>query len=336
MHAAGYNVHIAHSTWIFPFRHFHLAWQFIRLASHVDAVWVTEGGHRLVPFLKLFTSMAGKPLIFDPFISRYNTRVEDRRWHSPNSLQAWVCKWQDWSSCSMANYLVFDTLDHQRYFFSRYGLKKPFSVLEIGADEAVFHPRVPPTSSPDNHMVLFFGTYIPLQGAETILNAASILTTNPGISFIMVGEGQEHQRILSLASEKKISNVRFENFEPPENLASRIAQADVCLGIFGDTLKASMVVPNKAVQCAAMGKAIISRRSTAMESYFTDSENILFVPAGDENALAAAILKLCKEPDMREILGTQARLVYERRFSNAAHAIKIQTIMDNVLARKKT
>src|SRR5690606_19097907 len=78
LEAAGAVVTECHSTAPFPLRHLILAYKYFRIHRTIDVIFVTEGGHRLVPLLRLWAMMTGKPLVFDPFLSRYNTRVEDR------------------------------------------------------------------------------------------------------------------------------------------------------------------------------------------------------------------------------------------------------------------
>ncbi len=336
MRAAGFGVHAAHSLRPFPLRHFDLALQYLRLAPKVDAIWITEGGHRLVPLIKLLAVLTGKRVIFDPFLSRYNTRVEDRRWHKPGSLQAWICKWQDWSSCHAADYLVFDTWENKEYFYSHYGLKKPFAVFEIGADESAFLP-VPPSGRPKPVCeVLFYGTYIPLQGIDTILDAAGILKSDASIRFSLLGNGQVYESVRAAAAAKDLSSMRFEKLEPLELRARApraAAEADVCLGIFGEALKAARAVPNKVVQCAATAKPIISRSSPAMERYFAHGRDVLFVPPADGKALAEAVQRLCRDPELRARLGKGARETYEKHFSDAVQTEKMSRLMGGILRR---
>ena len=110
----------------------------LSLPKSVKVVYVTQGAHRLVPLLKFWGSFRGLRLLFDPFLSRYNTRVEDRRLYEPGSLQAMVAHWQDWSSCRAADYLIFDTIEHRDYFYERYNLVAPSSVVPVGVPEDVF------------------------------------------------------------------------------------------------------------------------------------------------------------------------------------------------------
>lgn len=330
---AGYRVVPCHSRIDFPLRHASLLSQYLQQARDCDAIWVTEGGHRLVPLIKAAAKLGGKPVIFDPFTSRYNTRVEDRRMHAPRSYEAMVCKWQDWSSTRAADVLVFDTTEHRDYFARHYRPTAPGFILEVGVDESVFVRADPMPSRADERMhVLFYGTYIPLQGIEHIVDAATLLRDDPSIALHLIGRGQCWPEIDALLRQRQLPNLTTEALVPPHVLAQRIAAADVCLGIFAETIKAANVVANKVVQCAAVGRPIVTRRSPAIARYFEDGHDIVTVPPGDGEALAIALTELQGDRDQRVALCSAARTVFERRFSERALTRRMAEILDTAHA----
>ena len=84
-------------------------------------------------------------------------------------------------------------------------------------------------------------------------------------------------------------------------LIERVAQADICLGIFGATDKARRVVPNKVYQTLALGKAVITAETPAVCEVFTSGEEMVTVPPGDPELLAGAIRALAEAigPELR-------------------------------------
>jgi glycosyltransferase involved in cell wall biosynthesis len=318
---------VCHSRAPFPFRHFILAWKYLQIRQEVSAVWITEGGHRLVPFARLITACTGKKLIFDPFLSRYNTRIEDRRLYRKAGLQALICLWQDWSSTHAADFLVFDTMVHKQYFYRKYALKKPFAVLPVGVEETYFTPTTAVSDNSSEFTVLFFGTYIPLQGIEYIIEAAHVLRDVKGIRFILIGEGQTYTAIREKAGSLRLSNLIMRPSIPEQQLPAEISRAHVVLGIFGTTVKANQVVPNKVVQSAAMGKAVITGRTEAVQMYFKDNQDIMLVTPGDGNDLAGKIRFLKEHAGMREALGKNARRKFDMTFSKKA----LSGIMSDIL-----
>jgi glycosyltransferase involved in cell wall biosynthesis len=328
--AAGYDIALCHSRGRWWQRTPSILSQYLRAAPAGDLLFVTEGSHRHMLWLKLACLRTGHRIVFDPFISLYNTEVEDRKLHAPHSPAAWFAKWRDFVSCHCADFLLFDTPEHRDYFFGRYRLRKPSAILRVGVDEAVFFPRPKLVRAPDAPLeVLFYGTYIPLQGIDVIIDAANLLRARTDIHFTLVGRGQEHARICARVEALALPNLRMLDPLPASDLAAKIARADVCLGIFDPARKASQVVPNKVVQCAAMGKPVISRRSPAMEHDFVDGESVRFVAAGDPSALAAAVEELAANELLAARLGAGARAVFEQHY-----AVATQTeVMRKVLAQ---
>ncbi|HLP43635.1 MAG TPA: glycosyltransferase, partial [Fibrobacteria bacterium] len=262
LEAGGFRVVECRSTAPFPFRHLILAAKLLSKGRGCGWVFVTEGGHRLVPFAKLAARLSGKRLAFDPFTSRYNTRIEDRRLHDPRSLEALLCRWQDWSSTHCADLLFFDTFEHMEYFRGRYGFSAPWAVLPVGVDEKVFRPAPPgaPPARPsgDPFRVLFYGTYIPLQGVEHVVEAAARLARE-GIEVTLVGRGQTYAEVRARADAVGLPPSAFAEPVPPEELGRMLHRTEIALGIFGDTVKAASVVPNKVVQAAAAGRPLVTR-----------------------------------------------------------------------------
>jgi len=323
----GWEVVECHSDVAFPQRHLALARSYLRVRGRVAAIWVAEGGHRLVPWVKALARIDRVPVVFDPFLSRWSTRVEDRKLFPPGSLQAWIAAWQDWSSCTSADHLVFDTHEHQRWFFDRYRLRRPWDVLDVAIDEEVFTPDGPAPGRAAGLDVLFYGTYIPLHGIDTIVAAAALLRGRSDVRFTLIGAGQELARTRAELQRLALTNVTLVGPMPAVELAARIRAADVMLGIFGTSSKAAAVVPNKLVQCAAMGKPIVTRRSPAVERWFVDDRDLALVEPGDADALARRVLALADDPAARTRLGLGARAVFERRFAAVGQRERLAEIL---------
>jgi glycosyltransferase involved in cell wall biosynthesis len=336
MRAAGYELVVCHRRGHWFGRTVSIVAQYVRRGRGAAVAFATEGAHRHVPWIKLASLGTGQTLIFDPFISRYNTEVEDRKLYSPRSIRALRARLRDWVSCHAADVLVFDTLEHQRYFYEHYKLDKPYRILRVGVDEALFHPRaLQPRSEGAPLDVLFFGTYIPLQGVDVIVAAAEILRDRPELRFTLIGEGQELPRIRAAVESAKLGNVELARSLPVEALAERTARADLCLGVFDPGLKAGQVIPNKVVQYAAMQKPFITRQSASVERDFKHAESTWLVEPGDPASLARAILALAADADLRARLARGARAVFEREFSLAAQTERMRTLLDDARTHKR-
>jgi glycosyltransferase involved in cell wall biosynthesis len=148
--------------------------------------------------------------------------------------------------------------------------------------------------------VLFYGQFIPLHGIETIVRAAQIMHNEP-VRFVLIGCGQEEERIRSLLAQAALPALEWIRWVEYGKLSDWIQQADVCLGIFGDTEKAARVIPNKVYQIVSARKPLVTRDSPAMRELVGESEpGVVLVPPADPEALAAALRRQRQERSARE------------------------------------
>ena len=147
--------------------------------------------------------------------------------------------------------------------------------------------------------VLFFGNFIPLQGVQYIIKAAKILEKEPDIKFEIIGNGQTHGEMIDLAKNLRTSNIIFIEKLPITGIAEHIRNADICLGIFGNTRKTQMVIPNKVYEAIAMVKPVITADTPAIRELFKDGESIVLCKEANPEDLAAKILELRANSNLR-------------------------------------
>jgi glycosyltransferase involved in cell wall biosynthesis len=311
----------ARSTWFHPGLALRWAWAYAALAVRFlasprpDFVFVGYSGHFDVFPAWLLCRARRVPLIFDAFLSLYDSLVLDRDAIAPSGAKARFLAWVDRSACRLADRVLLDTRAHAEFFRETFGLpSRKFWVLPIGADDRVFHPGNGPARNGRPYTVLHFGRYIPLHGLPTVVRAARLLEEKGSpCRFLMVGDGEERDKIVSLAGQLGVRTLEFRGPEPPDRLAQTIREADLCLGIFGETGKASRVVPNKVYEALAVGKAVITGDSPAARELLTDGVDCLLCRRGDPEALAAAILRIRSDEALAERLALAGRRRFEER-----------------------
>ncbi|MEI8230764.1 MAG: glycosyltransferase family 4 protein [Candidatus Peregrinibacteria bacterium] len=284
--------------------------------SSADALYVVFLGHYLMPLAWWLARRKKIPVIFDAFLSLYDTDVSDRkryaRWH-PWAAILWLT---DFVACHLADRILLDTEEHREYFIRRYHLRpEKVLVLPVGCRTDLFLPIQPSPLSQQGRgqgegsggfTVEFHGTFIPLQGIETILRAAKILE-NHNVRFKMIGKGQTFPAMQKLAEELALMNICFLGSLPMEEIPKHIAEADVCLGIFGTTAKARRVIPTKAYEIINCSRPLITAYSAASAHIFHDRESALLVNPGDPQALADAILLLKNDPLLARTIAENGR-----------------------------
>lgn len=285
---------------------------FLKRIDKPDAVWVPAFRQRDFQSARNYANGHRIPLIFDPLISAWDKEVYERKKFRTTDYRA--CKLLNFEKkiFSGADLVIADTEPHRQFFIDE--LSAPAArthVIPVGAEEGLFtqqaahSPAIPPE-------IFFYGSFISLQGSETIVEAAIQV---PEARWVFLGNGP-HRKICKQKSQGH-GHIRFEDPLPYENLPERIGKADILLGIFGSSPKAGRVIPNKVYQTLACGRPLVTRQSPAYPDALQNSLacGISFVPPENPGALAAAVQALLADPRQLPELGYRARNSYDMWFS---------------------
>jgi glycosyltransferase involved in cell wall biosynthesis len=175
--------------------------------------------------------------------------------------------------------------------------------------------------------ILFYGSFLPLHGTQTIIEAARIYK-GPPVRWSLLGDGPAKSACQAAAL--KIPNVVFEEKRPYRELPARIHQSDILLGVFGTTQKAGRVIPNKVFQALAAGRPVITRASSAYPVAVCASPALALVPTGNAEALATAVAAWAKDRAMLVERGSIANKLYAAHFSAEVIRAQLAIVMDKV------
>jgi glycosyltransferase involved in cell wall biosynthesis len=234
----------------------------------------------------------GKFIVEDFFISLYDTMIYDRKKFKPNSIFAKIFLWVDKIAIKSADEIIVDTCAHGDYFVSRLGAdKSKINVLYLKADRTIYCPRI--ISKQEEHkkkfVVLYFGSILPLQGVDVILECVKSMENISSVVFEIIGPLNNKD----LEKYKHLENVRFIPWLSQKSLAEKIASADLCLaGHFNNSIeKASRTIPGKAYIYASMKKPMILGDNPANRELFDeDNMKYYYVEMGNSNKLKEKIL----------------------------------------------
>lgn len=281
-------------------KYFDLIKKHWKIRKQYDVLFVAFPGFQVMILAKFLTS---KKIIFDCFAPLYESEVLDRQKTKKGSLRAKYYWFLDKFSAKLADKVLLDTNEHIKYFVEEFGFNpsadgKKFERIFIGVDNNFFESPVKKGKEQEKFVVHFHGTNIPLQGIKCILEASYLLRGYLDINFIFVGP--------NIKDDKRYSSYFFDNIEtvgkvPYYEMPKYIDQADLCLGIFGNTEKTQRVIPNKVFECVSRKKPTITVGSPAVMELFSEND-LFFVSVDDSQELAGAILSLKNNPNMMEKL----------------------------------
>jgi len=187
----------------------------------------------------------------------------------------------------------------------------------------------------EKFVVLYAGNMGFSQGLENVLDAAKCLESFSDIRFLLVGNGAGRAGAETYRRTLGLHNVDFLPFQPHDDLPDMYGAADVCL----IPLRAGFTnesVPSKLLTIMAAGKPAIASVDEGSETWalLRRAKCGLSVEPENPDALAAAILRYYRDPDLRTVAGTNGRRCVTAEFQSRAVAQKYLDTMQRVIDGK--
>jgi colanic acid biosynthesis glycosyl transferase WcaI len=170
----------------------------------------------------------------------------------------------------------------------------------------------------DKFVVLYSGATGIKQGLDMLLDCAALMKDEPGVRFVIVGDGGERPRLERLARERELGNVIFQPLQPVEALNDLLATADVSVIPQKAGVK-EIVLPSKLGNILASGRPIVvsAAEDSDLARAVFDGECGEVVQPGAAGQMVGAIRKLMASPQLRERYGRNGRRVVDTRMSES-------------------
>ena len=159
------------------------------------------------------------------------------------------------------------------------------------------------------HFLLgYAGNHSTANSLQTIIEAAEKLKDRKA-SFILVGNGRDKSKLISLAKSKDLNNIFFYDSIAKESVPDLLSKFD-CLLITWKNLWELYkfgISPNKIMDYMMAGKPVIQAVNAGNDAV-KDSDCGITVPAEDSEALAKAIIKMMNTSiEERYLMGQKGR-----------------------------
>ncbi len=268
-------------------------------------------------------------IIADAYISLWDSWIRDRGQGRAWPFLGRLLKAIEGRALKAADYVLTDTRANEAFYVESFGLEPArIHSFPLAIDEDRFlslGPKLAESGGPVT--VLFVGTMIPLHGVKVILAALDRMQERPNVRYRLIGDGQqgkEVERALESCGRNDITWVR--EWQSIDDLAQEIAQADICLGIFGGTPKSARVLPFKIYMYLAAAKPIISQEMYSLPAHLPPPP-LVTVPPGNPRALAEAIQALLDDAVLRARLGKEGREYFKTYLGSASLVARWQALL---------
>ena len=179
----------------------------------------------------------------------------------------------------------------------------------------------------ESFVVLYAGAHGLSNDLGIVLDAAAQLRSHPEIAIVLLGDGKEKPELMARAAAEGLGNVHFVAPLPKREMAEALAAADACLAILKPLAAYRTTYPNKVFDYMAAGKPTILAIDGVIRQVVEEAHAGVFVPPGDGDALAGAILRLTADSEACRRMGLAARRAAERSFDRKQLAARLLQVM---------
>jgi glycosyltransferase involved in cell wall biosynthesis len=164
-----------------------------------------------------------------------------------------------------------------------------------------------------------------------VLQAAKRLSDQPDIRFVLVGDGKERPNLERQAQEAGLTNVIFAGARPKAEMPAHLAAADCCIAVLQNIPMFTTTYPNKVFDYMAAGKPTVLAIDGVIRQVLERAQGGVYVPPGDPEAMAAAILALrCDRARARQ-MGRNAQEYVAVNFNRAKQAKEFITLVTGMV-----
>jgi glycosyltransferase involved in cell wall biosynthesis len=182
---------------------------------------------------------------------------------------------------------------------------------------------------PQRTVLGFTGFMREWHGLERLVE---LVAASPDRCLLLVGDGPARPLIERRADELGVADrVRITGVVGRNQVAAHVIAFDVALQ--PDVV--DYASPLKLFEYLALGRAIVAPDKPNIREILEHERNALLFPAGDTAAMALAVERMCRDPALRERLGSAARAtIAARDLTWAANARRIVELAGQQLQRR--
>jgi glycosyltransferase involved in cell wall biosynthesis len=221
--------------------------------------------------------------------------------------------------------IIENSDDYDNLVSGRFAKKESISLVKgAGVDTAKFKYTVEPEQPVK---VIMVARLLRDKGIQEFIDAAEIVKqSNSSVKFLLVGDVDDGNPT-SLNSKQLVELKNSESVEwlgARNDIAELLATSHIaCLPSYREGL------PKSLIEAAAVGRAIVATDVPGCREVVTHLMNGLLVPPRDSKALAAALLVLINDPELRSKMGRENRSKAETEFANEIIIRQTQSVYDS-------
>ncbi|MCD6555200.1 MAG: glycosyltransferase family 4 protein [Anaerolineae bacterium] len=244
--------------------------------------------------------------------------------HNPVLIQ--LSRWLETFLYARATHILVNSPAYRDYLVRRGIPTERISLIANGVDPTMFNPQADGSELrrqwglEGKFIVTYAGALGLANDIPTILRAASHLRDRQDIHFLLVGDGKERPNLEALAQQLDLTNTTFLGAKPKSEIPAMLTASDACIATLKNIPMFRTTYPNKVFDYMAAGRPTILAIDGVIRQVIEAANGGIFVPPGNDRALAEAALYLADHPEEAKHLGQQARIYVTQHFNRKDQA----------------
>ena len=154
---------------------------------------------------------------------------------------------------------------------------------------------------------------------------------NPDVLFLVIGEGAEKERIKALAQSRGLTNVRFLDQQPRQQIPAFISASDACLVLLKKTDVFKTVIPTKMLEFMSCARPVILGVDGQARQILEQAGSGIVIEPENADALRAAVQQLAANRELANSWGRKGREYIVQNFSRARTSEKYIEVLRRVV-----
>lgn len=210
------------------------------------------------------------------------------------------------------------------------------TLIANGVDPGMFDPaehgaRIRQELSLDGKFVVTYaGAIGPANDIPTLVRAAERLRDDDAVRVLLVGDGKDRPRVQQMIAERGLTNVLLAPPRPKSEMAQVLGASDACAATLLNIPMFAMTYPNKVFDYMAAARPVVLGIDGVIRQVVEDAGAGIFVPPGDDAALAEAVRRLKADRGAAAAMGRRGRDHVVRHFNRERHAVEFLELLGRI------
>jgi len=250
-----------------------------------------------------------------------------------NPLIIRIARWVERFFYAHANHIVVNSPAYRDYLIGKGVPPRKISVVPNGVDPGMFDPAADGAAIRrqlglrEKYLVTYAGALGQANDVGTILRGAARLAGEPDVHFLLVGDGKERTNLARQVEQLGLKNVTFAGTYPKSRMHEVLAASDVCVATLQNVPMFRTVYPNKIFDYMAAGRPTLLGIDGVIREVVEAAGGGIFVPPGDDAALADAVRYMHQNRQEAQGMGRAARAYVVAHFDRCHHANRLEKLL---------